>query len=330
MLKLAIVVALSFAPALVGQNGVLVTVAGNGATGTSGVGGPAANAALTPGAICVDRFDNIYVADPANNRVVKIDNTGILTLLAGNGTASSAGDNGPATQASLNYPSGVAVDDAGDIFIAEANGNRVRIIDPATGFIFTAAGNGVAGFAGDGGPALNGSLNHPVSLALDAAGNLYIADAFNIRVRMVDRVTRIINTIAGTGVNGHSPDGTPASTANLAVPYAVSFDAQGNLLISELFGFAIRRVSVVTGLLSTVAGNGGTTFNGDGQPATSAALGYMGSNVASDAAGNLYFGDGTGRVRRVDAASGIITTVAGSGAGAHSQSSSGAAEEGER
>src|SRR6266481_6728512 len=136
MHKLAIVITLSFAPALVGQNGVLVTVAGNGTTGTSGVGGPSVNAALTGGAICVDRFDNIYVADKSNNRVVKIDTAGILTLLAGNGTAASAGDNGPATQASLNGPSGVAVDSAGDVFIAEANGNRVRIINPATGIIY--------------------------------------------------------------------------------------------------------------------------------------------------------------------------------------------------
>jgi hypothetical protein len=324
MRKLAILVALSFAPALVGQNGVLVTVAGNGTTGSSGVGGPAVNAPLLGGAICVDRFDNIYVTDPSNNRVVKIDgNSGILTLLAGNGTAASAGDGGPATQASLNNPIGVAVDSAGDVFVAESNGNRVRAIDPASGFIYTVVGNGVAGFGGDGGPAVNASLSRPMGLALDAAANLYIADAVNMRVRMVDVATRTIKTIAGTGVNGHSPDGTPAATANLAVPYALSFDNQGNLLISELFGYAVRRVSSTTGLLSTVAGNGQLNFNGDGQPATSAALGYMGGNVASDPAGNLYFADGNGRVRRVDAASGIITTVAGNGAGAHSQSSSG-------
>src|SRR5262249_40630598 len=150
----------------------------------SGVGGPAVNAALIGGAVCVDRFDNIYVSDAANNRVVKIDgNSGILTLLAGNGTAASAGDGGPAGLASLNNPTAVAVDSAGDVFIAEGNGNRVRVIDPATGFIYTAAGNGVAGFSGDGGPALNASLNRPMGLALDASANLYIADAINMRVR---------------------------------------------------------------------------------------------------------------------------------------------------
>lgn len=322
MRKLAIVAALSFAPALVGQNGVLVTVAGNGTTGTSGIGGPAVNAPLTGGAICADRFDNLYVADPSHNRVVKIDGTsGILTLVAGNGMAASSGDGGPAMQASLNNPSGLAVDSAGDLFIAEGNGNRVRIIDPATGFIYTVAGNGVAGFSGDGGPAVNASLNRPMGLALDSAANLYITDSANMRIRMVDVATRTIRTIVGNGANGRSPDGTPASAASLALPYAVSFDNQGNLLISELFGYAVRRVSLTTGLLSTVAGSGELNFNGDGQPATSAALGYMGSNVASDPAGNLYLSDSNGRVRRVDAATGIITTVAGNGAGAHSQMS---------
>jgi len=172
-----ILVALVLTPALFGQGGVLVTVAGNGTTGTSGVGGPAVNAALAGGAICVDRSDNLYIADPSNNRVVKVDGaTGILTLVAGNGTASSAGDLGPATQASLNSPSGVAVDTAGDLFIVEASGNRVRVVNLATGMIVTAAGNGVAAWAGDGGQAVNGSLNRPMGVAVDAGGNLYIAD----------------------------------------------------------------------------------------------------------------------------------------------------------
>ena len=196
-------------------------------------------------------------------------------------------------------------------------------MDAATGIITTVAGNGVATWAGDGGPAVNGSINHHMGLARDLASNLYIADTGNNRVRRVDAVTGILTTVAGTGVNGHSPDGTPAASANLAAPTAVSFDWQGNLLISETLAYAIRRVSGATGLLSTVAGNGGTDFNGDGQPATSAALGILISNVAADAAGNLYFADGLGRVRRVDA-SGIITTVAGSGAGAHGMSSASA------
>ncbi|HEV3202381.1 MAG TPA: Ig-like domain repeat protein [Bryobacteraceae bacterium] len=324
MRTLAAVIALSFVPALLAQNGLIVSVAGNGTTGTSGIGGPAVNAPSSPLGICIDHADNLYIAEPGNNRVLKVDGiTGILTLVAGNGAASSAGDNGPAIQASLNRPYGVAADVAGNLFISEFSGNRVRRVDAATGIITTVAGNGTAGFAGDGGPAVNGSLSLPIGLVLDTAGNLYIADAGNYRVRRVDGATGTLTTVAGNGTNNHSPDGTAASGAALALPFWVSVDSQGNLLITEIYASAIRRVSAATGLLSTVAGNGATTFNGDGEPATGAALGSLSlSNVASDVSGNLYFADGNGRVRRVDP-SGIITTVAGSGVGAHGKSSSG-------
>lgn len=321
-LALSLALALSLPLSLLGQNGVIVTVAGNGSAGTSGVGGPAVDASVYPGAICVDASNNIYITDNENNRVVKIDASGILTLIAGNGVASSAGDNGPATQASLNGPAGIAVDKDGNLYISEALGNRVRRVDLSSGIITTLAGNGTASYAGDGGPAASASLNQPRGLAVDSGGNLFVADLLNFRVRRVDAVSGIITTVAGTGTNGHSPDGTAALSASIAGPMAVSFDAQGNLLISELLGYDIRGVNNSTGALSTVAGNGGTVFNGDGMPATSAALGYMGGNVALDSGGNLYFADSTGRVRRVDAVTGIITTVAGVGAGAQNQVSS--------
>jgi large repetitive protein len=323
MHKFALAVALSLPFALFGQNGVLVTVAGNGTVGTSGVGGPAVNASIYPSAVCVDAAGNIYIADGEYNRVVEVNTSGILNLIAGTGAASSTGNNGLAMQATLNGPAGIAIDAAGNLYIAEAAGNRVRRVNLASGIIITFAGNGTATYAGDGGPAASASLNMPRGLAVDAGGNLFIADLLNFRVRRVDAVSGNITTVAGTGTNGQSPDGTPALSANLAGPMAVSFDAQGNLLIGELFGYDIRRVTTSTGLLSTVAGNGGTVFNGDGEAATSAALGYMGSNVAVDSGGSLYFADSTGRVRRVDAVTGIITTVAGNGTGAHGQTSSG-------
>ena len=323
MRTLTAVIVLSLTPALFGQNGLIVTVAGNGTTGTSGIGGLAINAPTSGGVICVDSADNFYIAERGNNRVLRVDGvTGILTLAAGNGAPSSAGDNGPATQASLNGPIGVAVDVAGNLFISEFMGNRVRRVDKVTGIITTVAGTGTSGFGGDGGPALSGSFSLPIGLALDPSGNLYIADAGNYRIRRVDAATGILSTVAGNGTMGHSPDGIPATSASLDMPFFASLDPQGNLLISEMYASAVRRVSAATGLLSTVAGNGGTTFNGDGEPASFAALGPVNSNVVSDAAGNLYVADGTGRVRRVDP-NGIITTVAGSGAGAHdSQSAS--------
>jgi len=323
MPKFSLALVLAFAPTLLSQNGYITTVAGNGTTGTSGTGGLATNASFSGGMISVDSLNNIYIADRANNRVVRVDAaTRILTLVAGNGIAASTGDGGPAVQASLNSPAAVVRDSSGSLYISESGGNRVRRVDAATGIITTYAGTGAGGWSGDGGPATSGTFSLPMGLAFDPAGSLYIADAANFRVRRVDASTGILSTVAGTGVNAHSPDGTAAISASLAVPMAVSFDLQGNLLITEVFANTIRRVTA--GVLTTLAGNGGTTFNGDGEAATSAALGTFASNVTADPAGNLYFADGTGRVRRVDAVTGAIISVAGSGAGAHGQTSSAA------
>ena len=322
MPKFALALALSFLPTLLAQNGYVTTVAGNGTTGTYGVGGPATNASLGAGMICIDSADNLYIADGPNNRVVRVDAvSGILTLVAGNGAASSTGDGGPAVQASLNGPIAVAVDGAGNLYVSDSHGNRVRRIDAATGIITTYAGTGAGGFSGDGGAATSAMLYNPMGLAFDAAGNLYIADTQNFRVRRVDASTGIVTTVVGNGTNAVSPNGTPAYNASLALPMAVSFDLQGNLLITEAYAHAIRRVT--NGVLGLLAGNGGTTFNGDGEPAASAAIGMLASNVTADRSGNLYFADGTGRVRRIDAVTGAIVTVAGSGAGAHLQIASG-------
>ena len=162
MRTLALVPAL-FASCVFGQNGIIVTVAGNGTYGPSGVGGPAVNAGFSPAGLCVDKSDNLYIADIYNNRVLEVDAvSGILTLVAGNGTASSAGDYGPATQASLNRPFGVTVDSTGNIFISEQLGSRVRRIDAVTQIITTVAGNGVAAFAGDGAVALRSRRHNQV------------------------------------------------------------------------------------------------------------------------------------------------------------------------
>src|SRR5690348_531683 len=193
MPKIALALLLSFAPALLGQNGYITTVAGNGTTGTAGVGGPATSASLGSGMIAVDSSDNLYIADRANNRVVRVDAvSGILTVVAGTGAASSAGDGGPAVLAGVNGPSAVIVDSSGTLFISETFGNRIRRLDAATGIITTYAGTGVGGFFGDGGPATSGSLYNPFGIALDAVGNLYIADTQNFRVRRVDASTGIL------------------------------------------------------------------------------------------------------------------------------------------
>ncbi|SPF38768.1 NHL repeat containing protein [Candidatus Sulfopaludibacter sp. SbA4] len=313
-----------FCSPLFAQTGIIVSIAGTGVPGTAGVGGPAVNAQLTaPGIIAIDSADNLYIPDAGNNRVLRVDGvTGILTLVAGNGTAGSGGDGGPAAQASLNVPYGVALDAAGNLFIAESAGYRVRRVDAQTGIITTVAGNGTAGFSGDGGPAVNASMRTLTGVAFDSAGNMFIADSANARIRRVDAQSGIITTVAGNGNLGVTPDGVLATAASLSPPLGVSVDRSGSPLIYEFGSARIRRVDAVTGILGTFAGNGSTSFTGDGVPATSAGIGVSLANVAIDSAGNYFFADGTGRIRRVDGTSGVITTVAGNGSGPHGQSES--------
>ena len=210
----------------------------------------------------------------------------------------------------------VALDGAGNLYIAEFGGNRIRRVDHQTGVIATVAGTGSAGFGGDGGPATSAVLNHAAGMAFDSTGNLYFADMANYRVRRIDAQTGTITTAAGNGISVSAPDGVLAATAGMARPIWVAFDPSGGLLISEWGGNLIRRVDPSSGILTTVAGNGNANFTGDGVPATSAGIGAtVGLAVASN--GNLFFADGTGRIRKVDAATGWITTVAGNGTGPH-------------
>jgi sugar lactone lactonase YvrE len=313
----ALLLTIAVSTALSADSGLIATIAGNGSAGTAGIGGLAASAQLTsPGGIGLDSAENLFIVDSGNNRLVRMDaGTGILTLVAGNGAAASSGDGGPAAQASINHPFAVALDAAGNLFISEFNGHRIRRVDAQTGIITTAAGNGAMAWSGDGGPAASASLSMPAGIALDSTGNLYIADQGNDRVRRVDAQTGIITTVAGNGVNGTTADGTSAATASLARPIWVGMDHSGSLLISELTGFRIRRVDSVTGILGTVAGNGDPAFTGDGVPAGSAGIGSP-TGMSVDSTGNLFFVDGTGRIRRVDAVTGLISTVAGNGSGA--------------
>jgi sugar lactone lactonase YvrE len=314
----ALLFALVLSPMLFADTGGIATIAGNGTFGSAGTGGPAVNAQLGPAfGIAVDAADNLFIADARNNRIVRVDAvTGILTLAAGNGAAFSSGDGGPAALASINYPFAVALDGAGNLYIAEYGGSRIRRVDAQTGIITTVAGTGSQGFSGDGGPATGATLFLPAGIALDPNRNLYIADSGNSRVRRVDAQTGIIATVAGNGSNTVTADGVAAAGASLSHPMWVAFDGSGGLLISESGGNRIRRVDPLTGILTTIAGNGDPNFTGDGVAATSAGIGGPLALLA-DPAGNLFFVDGTGRVRRVDASTGVITTVAGNGSGPH-------------
>ncbi len=292
--------------------GIITTVAGTGWSGYSGDGGAATSALLnSPTGVAIDAVGNLYIVDQGNKRIRKVTvTTGVITTMAGNGAISYAGDGYAATSAQLNFPSGVAVDAAGNLYIADVENNRIRKVTAATGVITTVVGKGTAGYSGDGDSATSALLNRPIEVAVDAVGNLYIADEGNNRIRKVNATTGVITTVAGNGIGGYSGDGGPATSAQLSYPYGVAIDAAGNLYIADSFNNRIRKVTAATGVITTVAGNGTESYSGDGGAATSAQLDNP-TGVAVDAAGNLYVADQYNqRIRKVSATTGIITTLA--------------------
>lgn len=303
----------------VAADGTITSIAGNSVLGFSGDGGPAKSAELAlPSGIALDASGNLYIADYGNNRVRKVTPAGVISTVAGNGVNGFSGDGGPATSAQLWGPAGVAVDNAGNLYIADITNYRVRMV--SNGVITTVAGNGSGGFfSGDGGPATSAAIFSAIilkvdavdNLAVDAAGNIFIPDFGNNRVRKVSPVG-VITTVAGTGVGDFGGDGAAATSALLHGPVGVAVDAAGDLFIADSINNRIRKVTP-SGVISTVAGNGTFGFAGDGGAATAAQLAYPDS-VTLDAAGNLYIADsGNNRVRKVTPA-GVITTVAGNGA----------------
>jgi uncharacterized protein (DUF779 family) len=286
--------------------GVLTLVAGNQTTGFSGDSGPATSAELYyPQGLAVDFAGNLYIADTYNARIRKVSG-GVITTVAGNGTLGFSGDNGPATSAQLSYPQDLAVDSAGNLYIADLGNARIRKV--SGGVITTVAGNGTTGFSGDNGPATSAQLDGAYYVAVDSAGNLYIADCENNRIRKV--ANGVITTVAGGGTSGLGDNG-PATSAQLSIPQGLAVDSAGNLYIVDSDSCRIRKVS--GGVITTVAGDGWGGFGGDNGPATSAQL-FLPSGVAVDSAGNLYIVDSDNyRIRKVSG--GVITTVAGNGTG---------------
>ncbi len=287
--------------------GRMAIVAGNTGRGFGGDGGPATKATLSfPESVVVDRAGNLYIADSDNNRVREVQvSNGTIRTVAGNGKNAFSGEGGPALTAAVNGPDGVAIDHAGNLYIADFGNDRVREVHAHTGIITTVAGNGDSDFSGDGGAATKAGLS-PNDLAIDDAGNLYIIDGS--RVREVHAGSGIITTVAGNGKNTSSGDGGPATKASL-VPYGMAVDGAGNIYIAEYsqeyYSFnRVREVHTVSGIITTVAGNGGLGVSG-------AAVGFLNS-MAVDGEGNLYIADGV-LVLMVHARSGIITTVAGNG-----------------
>jgi hypothetical protein len=218
----------------VDQNGVATRIAGSPQPGYSGDGGPATSAQFSsPDGVAVDGTGNLFVVDHGNNRVRKVSPDGIIVTVAGDGTPGFSGDGGPAASAQFLGPKGVAVDQTGNLFIADTGNRRIRKVSPS-GIITTVAGSGTPGFSGDGGPAASAQLNAPTGLAVDGAGNLYIADTGNRRIREVSK-DGTITTVAGDGDLGSSGDGGPATSAQLYPPNAVAVDGAGNLFIADSY-----------------------------------------------------------------------------------------------
>jgi sugar lactone lactonase YvrE len=291
---------------------IITTVAGTGTFGFNGDNQAATSAQLTnPFGLAVDASGNLFIADSGNARIRKVAaGTGIITTVAGTGTAGFNGDNQAATSALLNTPTGLALDPSGNLFIADRFNHRIRKVAAGTGIITTVAGTGTDGFGGDGGPAGSAQLNNPVGLALDPSGNLFIGDSFNHRIRRVAAGTGIITTVAGTGTGGFGGDGGPAGSARLANPFGPAVDASGSLFIADEANRRVRKVAAGTGIITTVAGTGAAGFAGDGGPATSAQLNPP-AGVALDPSGNLFIADTINqRIRKVQAGTGPTPTPA--------------------
>jgi hypothetical protein len=306
----AVVVAGAFA--VTGSN-TITTIAGTGEPGFSGDGGPATSAQIyRPTGLAFDAQGSLYIADLQNDRIRKVNTAGIITTFAGGGSipGPGIGDGGPATSAELNVPEAVAVDAQGNVYIADRNHQRIRKVNTA-GTITTVAGGGnpLPPDIGDGGPATSASVAAPDGVAVDAAGNIYIADRDHNRIRKVN-TSGIITTFAGTGTGPSGGDGGPAISAQLVNPRQVAVDAAGNVYFAEYSSNRVRKVDTA-GIITTFAGTGNgcglhPRLCGDGGPATSAWL-QLPTGVATDGQGNVYIVAAEG-VRKVDTA-GIITTI---------------------
>ena len=286
---------------------IITTIAGGGLSGDGSLA--TAASVYDPNGAAIDKYGNFFFAENLGNRVRMINNFGIIITVAGTGTPGFNGDGITAISAQINQPPGIAVDTFGNLYIADAQNNRIRKVRIATGIITTVAGNGSIGFSGDGGLATAATLNRPSSVCLDRAGNLYIADDINSRIRKVN-TSGIITTIAGNGLIGSTGDGGAATLAK-CTPYSICTDNSGNLYIAEGSFGTLRKVNTL-GIITTIAGDTTSViYNGDEIPASNATLDP--EYISFNEIGELFIGDTyNNRIRKIDQM-GIIHTVAGNG-----------------
>jgi streptogramin lyase len=313
---LSLALAFGLLAASVGSAAEVRTISGTGKKGYSGDGGPATAALIEqPYGLVTGPDGALYVCEITNHVIRRIDpKTGIITTVAGQGGKKGySGDGGPAGKALLFEPYEIRFDKAGNMFFVEMKNEIVRRVDAKTGVISTVAGTGKPGFSGDGGPATQATLKQPHSIALDTAGNIYICDIGNHRVRKVDATTGLISTFAGTGEKKPTPDGAKFADAPLNGPRALDFDGQHSLYLALREGNAVYRLDLETQKLTHLAGTGKKGFSGDGADARKAALsGPKGIALAPN--GDVYLADTESHtIRVIRKATGFIETVVGDG-----------------
>ncbi|MDQ0627112.1 sugar ABC transporter ATP-binding protein [Paraburkholderia graminis] len=303
------------------QSQTIATIAGNGVQGYAGDGGAAVSALIAPDGLAIDREGNIFVAESFNHVIRRIDHrTGVITTYAGTGRTGYNGDGLKTTETNLGHPDSIAISRDNDLYILDTLlGNRIWRVDHDTLTMHTVVGGSVIGYSGDGGPA-NAAVAAASSIAFDRDGNLVIGDLG--RIRRVDRRTGIITTIVGDGLDAAGPASGPAAAAGLIFYITTAFDRHNEMFFADAGLNTVRKLDRRGATFTTVAGVWpGTTglaylsgYNGDGQPATQALL-YFPSHIATDCAGNLTISDTANfRVRQVDDETGIIETIAGTGA----------------
>ena len=299
--------------------GHITTVAGTGTCANGADGGLAVSTTINnPNhRVAFDSIGNFYFAEPSNNKIRKVNvSTGVISTVAGTGTAGSTGDGGLATSAKLSGPGDVYIDGSDNLYIADSGNSKIRKVTASTGYISTVAGNGTAGSTGDGAAATSAELNSPQTVSLDSSGNIYIGDDGNSKIRKVTLSTGYISTVAGNGNYGYSGDGVPATSTALGSPEEVSFDNAGNFYIPEYTNNRVREVNIGTGIISTIAGSGTQGYTGNGGPATNAQMNNP-NGSAMDSAGNLYVAEGgNGVIRKVLLNTTFPTTALGSSSAA--------------
>lgn len=298
---------------------IITTWAGGSEAGYAGDGGPATGALLRQPFHCdFDKHGNLYIAESENHVIRKVDKRGQITTVAGSGRKGYDGDNGPATRAALNEPYALAVDASDDLYIVDRLNACVRRVDGRSGVITTIAGDGTKGYSGDGGPGTQARMREPNDCVLDNRGGLLIADVGDTRVRHLDLKTGVLTTFGGTGRRTREGDGGPVRAASFAGARAVAVDPRDQTVyVCEREGNAIRRVDGRTKVVTLYAGTGQKGYGGDNGPAARATLNGP-KGVRCDKRGNVYVVDCENHaIRRIDAASGVITTVAGGVKGGH-------------